>query len=39
LEEGYNETWSLETHFRIEGSKAKASEFSIKALLKKIQEV
>lgn len=39
LEEGYNETWSLETHFRIGGSKAKASEFSIKALLKKIQEV
>ena len=36
---GYRETLSLETHFRIDGSKAKASEFSIKALLRKIEEV
>lgn len=39
LEFGYQETLSLETHFRIDGSKAKASEFSVKALLNKIQEV
>jgi sugar phosphate isomerase/epimerase len=31
---GYKETMSLETHFQIDGSKAKASEFSIQALLK-----
>lgn len=39
LKFGYRETFSLETHFRIDGSKAKASEFSTKALLKKIEEV
>ena len=33
LKDGYQETLSLETHFTIDGSKAKASEFSIKGLL------
>lgn len=39
LEFGYRETISLETHFTIDGSKAKASEFSIKALLEIIKQV
>ncbi len=39
LNDGYQEAFSLETHFRIEGSKAKASEFSIKGLLKAIRQV
>jgi sugar phosphate isomerase/epimerase len=39
LKAGYKETLSLETHFRIDGSKFKASEFSIKGLLKAIESV
>ena len=33
LEDGYDGAFSLETHFRIDGSKAKASEFSMTNLL------
>lgn len=39
LQSEYQESLSLETHFTLEGSKARASEFSLKALLKKIEEV
>lgn len=39
LKDGYTETLSLETHFKIDGSKAKASEFSMKALLAAIKKV
>jgi sugar phosphate isomerase/epimerase len=39
LKAGYKESLSLETHFRIDGDKYKASEFSIKGLLKAIETV
>jgi sugar phosphate isomerase/epimerase len=39
LADGYQGTYSLETHFKIEGSKAKASEASLQGLLKVIQQV
>ena len=39
LKDGYKETLSLETHFTIDGSKAKASEFSMKGLLAAIAKV
>jgi sugar phosphate isomerase/epimerase len=39
LKDGYQETLSLETHFTIDGSKAKASEFSMKGLLAAIEKV
>ena len=39
LKAGYKESLSLETHFRIDGDKYKASEFSIKGLLKAIDAV
>jgi sugar phosphate isomerase/epimerase len=39
LKDGYKETLSLETHFTIDGSKAKASEFSMKGLLAAIERV
>ena len=38
LNDGYKETLSLETHFTIDGSKAKASEFSVKGLLAAIRK-
>ena len=39
LEDGYKETISLETHYKIQGSKMRASEASIKALLQMIERV
>lgn len=39
LNDDYKETLSLETHFTIDGSKAKASEFSMKGLLAAIAKV
>ena len=39
LKDGYKETLSLETHFTMDGSKAKASEFSMKGLLAAIAKV
>ncbi|MBG98798.1 MAG: hypothetical protein CMN58_00460 [Solibacterales bacterium] len=39
LEDDYRETISLETHYTIQGSKMRASESSIKALLKVIERV
>jgi len=39
LKDGYKETLSLETHFTIDGSKAKASEYSMKGLLAAIAKV
>lgn len=39
LQDGYRETFSLETHFLIDDSKLKATEFSIRALLKRIEKV
>ena len=38
LTDGYKETLSLETHFKIDGSKMKASEFSMKGLLAAIEK-
>ncbi len=37
LKDGYRETLSLETHYQMEGSKMKASEFSMRGLLKAIE--
>ena len=37
LKDGYKETLSLETHYRRDGSKMKASEFSMRGLLKAIE--
>ena len=39
LEDGYEGAFSLETHFQIDGSKAKASEFSMKNLLERVRKV
>lgn len=39
LEDGYTGALSLETHFEIDGSKAKASEFSMTNLLERIRKV
>ena len=39
LKDGYRETLSLETHYTIEGSKMRASEASLKALLEVIARV
>ena len=39
LKDGYQETFSLETHYRVDGSKAKASEVSLTALLKLMERV
>ena len=39
LDDGYDGAFSLETHFRIDGSKAKASEFSMTNLLKRVRKV
>lgn len=39
LKDGYQGVVSLETHFKIDDSKAKASEYSIKALLEIIKRV
>ena len=39
LENGYRETISLETHYKIDGSKMRASEASLKALLEVIERV
>lgn len=39
LKDGYTETLSLETHFTMDGGKAKASEFSMKGLLAAIEKV
>ncbi len=39
LKDGYQGVVSLETHFKIDDSKAKASEYSIKALLEIIERV
>ena len=36
---GYDGVYSLETHFKIDGSKAKASEFSMTNLLKRVRKV
>jgi L-ribulose-5-phosphate 3-epimerase len=36
---GYQETFSLETHYTVDGSKAKASEASLTALLKLMERV
>ena len=38
LKDGYRETLSLETHYQMEGSKMKASEFSMRGLLKAIEQ-
>lgn len=39
LKAGYKEAFSLETHYRIDGSKAKASAFSMTALLERFRKV
>ena len=39
LKDGYEGALSLETHFEIDGSKAKASEFSMTNLLERIRKV
>ncbi len=39
LADGYDGAFSLETHFRIDGSKAKASEFSMTNLLQRVRKV
>ena len=39
LKDGYTGALSLETHFEIDGSKAKASEFSMTNLLERIRKV
>lgn len=39
LADGYKGAFSLETHFKIDGSKAKASEFSMRNLLERIKQV
>lgn len=39
LADGYHGAFSLETHFQIDGSKAKASEFSMTNLLKRVRKV
>ena len=39
LKAGYQETFSLETHYKVDGSKAKASEASLTALLKLMDRV
>lgn len=39
LEDGYDGAFSLETHFKIDDSKAKASEFSMTNLLKRVRKV
>lgn len=39
LKDGYEGVVSLETHFEIDGSKAKASEYSLKALLEVVKRV
>ncbi len=39
LQDGYQGAFSLETHFEIDGSKAKASEYSMTRLLELIQKV
>ncbi len=39
LKAGYKETMSLETHFKIDGSKTKASEFSIQGLIERMAKV
>lgn len=39
LRDGYQGAVSLETHFEIDGSKAKASEYSLKGLLKAVAQV
>ncbi len=39
LEDGYRETLSLETHYKIAGSKMRASEASLKALLEVMERV
>ena len=39
LEDGYRETISLETHYTIEGSKKRASEASLQALLEVMERV
>jgi len=39
LADGYQGALSLETHFEIDGSKAKASEYSMKHLLERIRKV
>ncbi len=39
LDDGYTGAFSLETHFTIDGSKAKASEFSMTNLLARVREV
>lgn len=39
LQDGYAGVVSLETHFRIDGSKAKASEYSLKGLLRAVEQV
>ncbi len=39
LQDGYEGAVSLETHFKIDGSKAKASEYSLRGLLKAVERV
>ncbi len=39
LKDGYKGAFSLETHFKIDGSKAKASEFSMTHLLGRVRKV